>query len=312
MHHPGSRFRHEAVFYNGADDFVHQTAPFIREGIEADEAILVVVSAAKIERLRAELGSDSERARFADMDDVGLNPARIIPAWRAFVVENAASGRGMRGIGEPIWRERDPAALVECQLHESLLNVAFGPQPAWQLLCPYDVASLDAPVLREARRSHPYLSRDGRRRRSRTYRDVEAFSAPFDVPLSAPPAHASEFPIAPGRLEEVRSFADRQAAAASLPATRRSDFVLAVNELATNSLRHGGGRGILRTWQEEDALIAEVRDTGRISNPLVGRERPSASHESGFGLWLVNQVSDLVQIRTFEDETAIRIRVARG
>jgi hypothetical protein len=47
--------RHE-LFYAGLDEFVQRTAPFIREGLEADEPVLVVVNAEKVELLRSELG----------------------------------------------------------------------------------------------------------------------------------------------------------------------------------------------------------------------------------------------------------------
>ena len=53
---------------------------------------------------------------------LGHNPARIIPAWRDFADAHAGP---IRGIGEPIWPGRGADELVECQLHESLLNVAF-------------------------------------------------------------------------------------------------------------------------------------------------------------------------------------------
>ena len=41
-------FSHEALFYAGAAEFVQRTAAFIREGLEADEPVLVVVNAEKI------------------------------------------------------------------------------------------------------------------------------------------------------------------------------------------------------------------------------------------------------------------------
>jgi anti-sigma regulatory factor (Ser/Thr protein kinase) len=85
--------------------------------------------------------------------------------------------------------------------------------------------------------------------------------------------------------------------------------VLAVHELATNSLRHGGGRGTLRVWREPGALICEVSDRGRIDQPLVGRERPLGGQIGGRGLWLVNQVCDLVQIRCFPTGNAVRLHV---
>ena len=116
-------FQHEAMFYAGRAGFVEGVVPFLEEGITAGEPTLVVVSSEKIDLLRSELNGSADRVCFADMDDVGANPARIIPAWREFVTENAAPGAGLRGIGEPIYPERDPAAMTECHRHESLLNV---------------------------------------------------------------------------------------------------------------------------------------------------------------------------------------------
>ena len=145
-------FRHEALLYAGQSGFVSGTLPFIRDGLASEEAMLVVVSQEKIDLLRHGLGSDADAVHFADMAEVGMNPARIIPAWYDFV--NEYRGRRLRGIGEPIWASRSSAELIECQRHESLLNVAFAEAPAWWLLCPYDTESLDPGVIAEARRSH--------------------------------------------------------------------------------------------------------------------------------------------------------------
>ena len=72
------------------------------------------------------------------MAHVGHNPARIIPAWHEFVAQHAAPGVRLRGIGEPIFPERSADELVECQRHESLLNLAFADADAFWLVCPYD------------------------------------------------------------------------------------------------------------------------------------------------------------------------------
>jgi hypothetical protein len=77
----------------------------------------------KIEALRSELGPRARDVAWVDMADVGRNTARIIPAWREFLDEQA--DRSLRGTGEPIWADRSAAELVECQRHESLLNLAF-------------------------------------------------------------------------------------------------------------------------------------------------------------------------------------------
>ena len=95
---------------------------------------------AKLDSLRDELGDAAAGVVFADMADVGANPGRIIPVWQDFVDAHPAAQR-LRGVGEPVWAERDPATLLECQRHETLLNVAFASGRPWWLVCPYDTAS---------------------------------------------------------------------------------------------------------------------------------------------------------------------------
>jgi anti-sigma regulatory factor (Ser/Thr protein kinase) len=305
-------YRHEALFYAGKDDFVRKTAAFIRDAVRADEPILVVLGAAKIDLLRDELGPEAERVRFADMAKVGANPARIIPAWADFVAEHADADRPFRGIGEPIWAERPPDELVECERHESLLNLAFpGAPPLW-LVCPYDTESLPAAVLTEARRNHPFVHAGSERQVSPEYRTLEDVARPFDLPLPDPVDPPTQMTFRVEGLEDVRTFVSRQAQMAGMSSNRTSDLVLAVNELATNSVRHGGGSGLLRLWQDRTAMICEVRDRGRIDQPLAGRVRPHETQEGGFGLWLVSQLCDLVQIRSFATGSVVRLRMARA
>src|SRR4051794_40320099 len=92
-------FRHEALFYAGERDFVASVGAFIREGAEAGEPTLVVVSARKIGLLRDELNGHGSSVRFADMADVGANPGRIIAAWQDFVDEHGGRGTSLRGVG---------------------------------------------------------------------------------------------------------------------------------------------------------------------------------------------------------------------
>jgi anti-sigma regulatory factor (Ser/Thr protein kinase) len=295
--------------YAGIDDFLAGTVPFVRSGLEADEPVLVVESAAKISMLRAALGPDAEQVYFADMAGVGANPARIIPAWRDFVQQHGGVGSPLRGIGEPIWKERGPFELIECQRHESLLNTAFASGDPWWLLCPYDTVALDPAVIDEARRSHPYVTDGHDFRHSNDYRGLEASGAPFDAPLPEPSAVAQELAFQAGDLVAVRGLVYRRATGARLDATKAANLVLAVNEVATNSLLHGGGKGTLRVWDDSSALTCEVRDSGTFNSPLVDRERPAAGASGPRGLWLANQLCDLVQIRTFATGTAVRLHM---
>ena len=302
-----SKFCHEALLYGDADEFVRGTAPFIRKGVEAGESILVAVSKAKIGMLREELGSDAADVRFADMEQLGINPARIIPVWHDFVDERR--GAPVRGIGEPIWAERSPAELVECQRHESLLNLAFADRDNFELLCPYDTSALEDAVLEEAHRSHPLIVHDGAQHPSADYRSLDDVAAPFDVPLPAAPAGAERRAFHLDNLSELRAFVGARGRAVGLAASRVEDLVVAVSEVASNSIRYGGGHGTLLAWRADGALVCEVRDSGALRDPLAGRVLPEEGDRGGWGLWLANHLCELVQVRTFPTGTVVRLRM---
>ncbi len=119
------------------------------------------------------------------MDAVGTNPARIIPAWRAFVDEHAGK-RPFRGIGEPIWAGRSADELVECQRHEALLNLAFAETAGFELLCPYDTEALGPDVIEEAHRSYPFIVESGAHAGSTGYQGLDTVGAPFRRPSGRP------------------------------------------------------------------------------------------------------------------------------
>lgn len=299
-------FRHEALFYSGERDFVKQTLPFIRDSIDSQEAILVLVSERKIQLLREELGNATRQVMFADMGHVGMNPARIIPAWQEFVDERP-NGR-CRGIGEPVSAERGADELLESQIHESLLNVAFGGgTPLW-LVCPYDTSALRAEVIDEAYRSHPFIH-GGPEHANTHFRALDSSNA-FDWPLPKAPAGAVEMIFSREDLEAVRNFIFAHAHQAGLSQNKLDDVVLVVNEIATNSLKYGGGGGLLRLWREVDAVVCEVGDAGKIDQPLAGRLRPTGDLEGGMGLWLANQLCDLVQVRSYKTGSVVRVRMS--
>ncbi|MFL5827434.1 MAG: anti-sigma factor RsbA family regulatory protein [Thermoleophilaceae bacterium] len=302
---PLERFRHEALFYEGEEGFLEVTLPFIRDAIAQGEPILVVVSARRIELLREALGDDAEAVSFADMAEVGANPARIIPAWHDFVEEHAAPGRRLRGIGEPVYAERSAAELVECQRHEELLNVAFEGADCFWLVCPYDTSSLRPDILRKASLSHPF----GQGQQNPDYRGLGSVAAPFADPLPEPGTDVHEVMFTRDDLSLLRGFVAEHAAAAGLEHSRSYDLVLAVNVAATNSVRHAGGRGLLRVWREDPSVICEVRDTGLISAPLAGRVRPDRTQVGGHGLWLVNQLCDLAQVRSGDQGSIVRLHM---
>jgi anti-sigma regulatory factor (Ser/Thr protein kinase) len=309
MDHAKHSFHHEALFYAGEDGFLQGTLPFINDALAAEEPVLVAVSHARIELLKQAMTDEAERVRFIDMHQLGRNPARIIPAWRDFLEAEAPDGRRVRGIGEPVWAGRSPAELAECQRHESLLNVAFGDGQAWRLLCPYDLDALDERVIEAAQCSHPFIAEDGSSRGSDAYLRAQEAPGPFDGALPPPLIQPEELAFTGEELPTLRSFVSVWATGSVLDAERIEHLVLAVNELATNSVVHGGGRVTLRMWREPDALLCEVHDGGRIDEPLAGRTRPTPDQPAGRGLWLVNYLCDLVQIRSTPTGNVVRVHM---
>jgi anti-sigma regulatory factor (Ser/Thr protein kinase) len=309
--HQDQAFFHEAFLYRGLEEFLRGMLRFIRGGTEAGEPVFVVLNAEKIAQLRDALGEDAEHVLFADMAEIGANPARIIAAWHDFVDEHGSGGRPIRGVGEPIWAGRSDPELAECHRHEALLNLAFADTPSFRLLCPYDVSALDPAVVEEASRTHPFVSDLQSVRQSESYRGLEAISAPFAETLSEPPRSAESLAFDADSLGEVRELVTRQGEEAGFDAERTDALVLAVNEIATNSIRHGGGSGVIRTWDEDGFLLFQVEDTGRIDAPLAGRRQPVLDEPGGRGLWLANQLCDLVQVRTYDDGNVVRIHMAR-
>jgi len=302
--------RHEALFYSGWESFLGAALSFIDEGAQVGEPVLAALSPGKIELLQSRLDGASDAVTFADMHEVGRNPALIIPAWEEFIARNAAAGRRVRGLGEPIWAERTQPEVVECCHHESLLNLAFADTPDAWLLCAYDTQTLRPGVLRAAAQSHPLIRDDETARESSTYLEPEETGAPFAGPLSAPPVEADELPFdSPDDLGTARRFVADRAAGDAIDPDRADGLVLAVDELVTNSLRHGGGRGVLRAWQEQEDVVCEVADSGTISDPLVGRLRPSLETPGGRGLWIANHFCDLLQIRSSTLGTVVRCRI---
>jgi anti-sigma regulatory factor (Ser/Thr protein kinase) len=304
-------FSHEAFLYGDLAEFLDETCGFVREGLERDEAVLVATGGDRLTGLRSFFGTEPD-VQLVEMSEVGANPARIIPVWRQFLDEHEAAGRSVRGIGEPIWAGRTEAELAECHQHESLLNLAFGAGPGWRLLCPYDVTRLPEDVIEEARANHPLVLDGGRWSASDIYHPERAGRALRYRPLPPAPTGAFELAFAVGDLAAVRRVVEQFSLAHGLAETSTDDLVLCVDEMASNSLLHGGGDGVLRMWREPTDVICEISDAGSIADPLVGRENPAPDRLGGRGLWMANQLCDLVQVRSGASGTVVRLHVHLG
>jgi hypothetical protein len=298
-------YRHEAFLWADAEDFVEGLLPFLEDGLAADEPMMVAVGPEHTGWLRDALGCRASAIDFVDMHQLGRNPARIIPAWQQFLDEKAAGGRPARGIGEPIWPGRRAEELLECQLHEALLNVAVDPELPFWLICPYDTRQLAESVIEEAFRSHPVLVEADSYTGSSGYGGRAHVDSLFATDLDAPAGQVRQAHFTSADVGRLLTYTRLEFYVAGLSVSRAADLAHVVERLARSSLRRGSTGGTVTLWSQPGAVVCEVADDQPVDDLLLGRRVPSG--EDHDALWVANQLCDLVQLRSTERGSAVRL-----
>ena len=293
--------------WRDADDYASVLTPFVEEGLGAGEAVMVAVVRRHANWLRECLGSQARKVKFVDMAKLGRNPARIIPAWQKFVDQHSGYGRPVRGIGEPIWAGRRPEEILECQLHEALLNVAVDPKiPLW-LICPYDLGGLDPSIISEAHRSHPAVMEGDRYHGNAQYGGREHVEAMFSADLPELDGEPAEYSFTGETVDRVFNIVTLDVYGSGLWSDKVTDLAATSRRLATCSLRRGASEGTIRIWDLPYALICEVSDNTMIDDVLAGRRALVANDRDG--LSSANRKCDLVQLRSTDLGTTVRLHM---
>jgi anti-sigma regulatory factor (Ser/Thr protein kinase) len=298
---------HQALFYRGDVDYLDGVLQFVTPGVQAGEPLVVAVPEPRAALLRERLSALDPDLEMLDMLEMGRNPARIIPAVQGMLARH--HGRVLHYVGEPIWPGRSPEEIREATRHEALINLAW-PGAAIRVLCPYDADALADSVLADAERTHSWVIRAGEGSLSP---DFTGATVPprSEEALCAPPEGASSLQFGVEDLSRLRKLVSDCAANARLDRVQTSDLVLAVNEVATNAIKHANAPGRLRIWPGRSGLVCQLEDPGHIADPLAGRHRPTPSVDGGLGLWMVNQLCDLVEVRSSVRGTTIRLHMHR-
>ncbi|MCM0673707.1 ATP-binding protein [Micromonospora phytophila] len=135
-------------------------------------------------------------------------------------------------------------------------------------------------------------------------------AAPFDPGHPTPRVVTGVVPLLSQDFTEatvstLRHALHAQVTAEGLTGDAGYDFVLAVHELVTNAVRHGGGHGRLELRRQNDVLTCEVIDRGSALGSLPVR-LPAADRAGGRGLWLAHQLTEgLIVTRRLNGVTAI-------
>ncbi len=298
---------HAAVFYRGDEGFLDAVLPFVLDGIVSGDRVQIALPTRNLALLQEALGANAGEVDFVDMADAGRNPARAF-AMVSAALDSAPPGVRIRMVGEPVWPGRDPDEYLACLENEALVNTAWA-GGRMLALCPYDAKNLPDDVLADARRTHPFVGCDGATAPSLDYASEQVL-AECNTPLSRDPAAATYRLRELRDLGAARQFALAEARLLGLCEERMGDLSLVITELATNSLEYTTGGCRLAIWRRPFHLICEVRDEGRLDDPLAGRRLPPPHSVGGRGLLLVNALADLVRIHTAETCTAIQVHLA--
>lgn len=147
-----------------------------------------------------------------------------------------------------------------------------------------------------------------RKRHAKTAKDSSEDSVPADGPGSVYPEQTAHLmKVQPGCLSAARQLAGRLAVESGFPERSVDDLKLVVTELASNTLRHGGGIGWMRLWVDGPGIIVELSDSG-VMERAIDSARPPPLEEGGRGIWIVRQLCREVHIRSTEDGTVVQAR----
>ena len=310
---PGT-YTHDALLYDDREQLVTAAVPFLLDGLEAGDAAVVATSAATASVLRDAVGGDPRLHVLERGDVYNARTPTAITTFRRLAEQRTAEGmRTVRVVGEVDFGETERDWL-EWQRYESVINKALANWPLWGL-CVFDTQRLPETVLQSARQTHSSLVTPERRVPN------PDFVAPADY-LRSLPIPVEPLENTPPRLwaRDVADFVGlRHAVAAELttidaPRDAVEDYLLAVDEMTSNAVRHGKPPVSLRLWVGEDRIVCTIDDHGPgLDDPFAGYGPAHGEDLSrgGMGLWLARQLCDHVDISGDDDGTHVRLTIRR-
>ena len=310
---------HRALIAASDPALVDGTVAFVGAALDAGEPVVLVCTDPTAELLQGPLGGRPQVV-WADWGDVyGNGPAAAITAVRRLGDRHRPpSGGVVHVVLEPFagpdrdtWREwQRYDAVLDHQLDEAEL---LGEQPL-SVLCLCDSRRVPGPLVDAARATHPLLQVDGRQVPNPDH--VDAAEYLMSLPVPAEPLEGAEPLVRADAVRDLRGLRrdiSALAADASLPAGSEpalEDFLLAVDEMTTNALRHGRPPVDLRLWADEKRLVCTVTDRGAgLQDPFIGYGPAHGDDLSlgGMGLWLARQLCDHVDITMVDDGVRVRL-----
>ena len=299
-------FVHSALFYHSQGEYLDFVLRFVVDGLAMNEPVLVALPDDNLALLRDAVRGEYDGLptglHMANITEAARNPSRFLATEASFAEQHP--DRRVRIVSQVVWPGRSDSEFLACVEHEALVNGALEDHQVMEL-CLYDASRLDDDVLAAARATHPLLWRCGSLHPSAEYAPDEVL-ARCNKPLPANPGAVTYTVSKTADLRPARSFAVDYASWVGLSKDGTEDLQLIATELATNSLMYTDGSCQLAFWRDNQHLVCEARDTGRLDDPLAGRRPPGSSGTASRGLFLVNAMADLVRTHTTTSGTTIQ------
>jgi anti-sigma regulatory factor (Ser/Thr protein kinase) len=310
-----SNLVHQGLLYGSTEEFVANAAPLLRGAVERGDPALVVGQPPRLDALRQQLDGHASEIDFHDAREWYRVPAWTLAAYHQYVARRGADRRVWM-VGEPVWSD-DPAdpegsadRTTEWHRYESIVNVALAGRAA-SLLCAYDAKTVPAAVLASARQTHPELTAAGGAQRSAEFLTPAEFTGLNRTRPRPAPADATVLAFALPQLAEVRRTASAWATTAGLPDERARELLIAIHEVVSNAVEHGGGHGVAKLWSTPGDVICEVTSPAPMKDPFPGYLPPDARQERGRGLWMARQICSRVDVHSEPEGTRVQLTLAR-
>jgi anti-sigma regulatory factor (Ser/Thr protein kinase) len=297
-------FDHDAFVYADDDRYVATLVPQVHAAVERGDAVYVVVPEPRAALLGRELGAAAAAAEFFAAETWYEHPPATIAGYDR-VLRSLPAGRRAFVIGEVQFGD-SPAQWSAWTRYEAALNAVLDRYDA-RVICPYDVRALPDYVVAAASATHPHLVEATARTPSGVYTQPEIVFTKFppSVPLPVGTPDVDLRVQARQALREARQVFRSRIDAAGLGDGRSEELTLAVNEIVTNAVIHGGGSARVRVWLEPERrsqtqhdLVVAVDDDGTgCTNPLLGLRPPPPLAGNGYGVWLARQVFTEVDLQ---------------
>ncbi|MBE1535880.1 MEDS domain-containing protein [Actinomadura algeriensis] len=298
----GSAFVHQGCVYACDDEFLRMAVPFVVEGVERDEPVLVATTTANIALVRAALGRRANRVDFAETSGFGRRPQQRIAAFTAYRHRHPRDER-VRILAEPVWAGHTPRQVEAWECAESALNTVLG-GTGIRMVCPYDARDMPSAIVANVRCTHPEMVRGTAVRPSAAYVQPVAFVRRRAAPLPSPPRDAVTLEFG-GDLGRMRHAIVLETATLGLLGERMMAFSAAVGEIVGGAAG-GAGRPAATLWAQSGEVVCDVRLPVSL-DPFIGLHPPTLDATPGDGFWLARKFCDHLDVRPGPDGTNVRL-----